>query len=369
MKRLTLLPALLVAAALPARGAASVNQPTAADPTAAWLDSQCRIWGADPSNPWALAHGVETYGAQFKAADGRLAVDVMVDDFLEKRTNGEWFFPTTKNGVPVDPHRDHQVATLVRAGLPYTRTFSPKSAPGEKVALGDLVEQLRKKLDPTAPDLMREGAWTIEALAKVSTGKQASWKNAAGKPVSMAQVMDRAASWITEQHQFLDDARKQGVPMVQKRKQFIWSLPCGGFHHINAAWSWNDSAFRKRHHRDLDTLVQVLLYRLDAESKVYDAALAQAPQYKLQLNVQQLKFYGHWLETVAHLREDGLWPKTMRANAAVARARDRLSQAVASLRDAGVSNRMTELKTAMPQIYLDLIGDSCHALVGWRKAK
>ncbi len=353
----------------PSVGAAKEKSRQAADTTAAWLDSQCRTWGADPKNAWALAHAVEAYGQEFKAADGRLAIDVMVNDYVEKRSDGSWGFPGTKDGVPVEPHKNHQVTTLVRAGVKPTRTFGPKSAPGQQLALSTLIEQLRKGLDPSDTDLLRNDAWTVEALAAVSTGKQASWKNGAGKDVSFAKVMDGAAAWITEQQRFLDEARKQGAPMVQKRKQFIWSLPCGGFHHITAAWSWEDKAFRKRHKNDLDTLVAVLIYRLDAESKVYDAALAQAPQYKLQLNVQQLKFYGHWLETVAHLKEDKLWPRSMQADSAVARARERLAQTVATLEADGVAGRMAQLRTSMPQVHLDLIGDSCHALTGWRESK
>ncbi|MFN7135817.1 MAG: hypothetical protein ACK4N5_27360, partial [Myxococcales bacterium] len=334
--------------------------PARGDATAAWLDHQCRTFGADPGNAWALAHAVEAYGPSFKAADGRPAIDVMVGDYLEKRGDG-WGFPESKGGVPVEPHRNHQTSTLVVAGVPLDRAFTVRAAGGDKVTLETLVRQLAPRASPADPELLRHDAWTVQALAHLAS-KPAG--KAAPQGLDLPAVMDRAVAFVDAQQQFLDEARAQGAPSVPKRKQFIWSLPCGGFHHIQAAWAWDDAAFRKKHQKALDTLVRVMLYRLDAETRVYDEALAQAPQYRLQLLVQKLKFYGHWLETVAHFESDKLWPKSKETAAAKARARALLADTVEALKGERLPERMGELKTAMPQLYLDLIGDSCHALTG-----
>src|SRR5687767_14665227 len=37
----------------------------------------------NPKNPWMLAHGLLAFGKELKASDGRLAIDVIVDDFID----------------------------------------------------------------------------------------------------------------------------------------------------------------------------------------------------------------------------------------------------------------------------------------------
>ena len=44
---------------------------------------------SDPENPWALAHGILAFGPNLKATNGRLAIDVMVEDFAQTEGKGK----------------------------------------------------------------------------------------------------------------------------------------------------------------------------------------------------------------------------------------------------------------------------------------
>ena len=86
-----------VAAAAPAgRAFAGVatpapREPATPDPAVDAVRAEARALLADvidreagdPANPWALAHGILARGRDFRATDGRLAVHVLVDDFLQ----------------------------------------------------------------------------------------------------------------------------------------------------------------------------------------------------------------------------------------------------------------------------------------------
>jgi len=85
------------------------------------------------------------------------------------------------------------------------------------------------------------------------------------------------------------------------------------------------------------------------------------------LAIQDLKFFGHWLEATASLRDNGLMGAS---SADVARAKQGLVEAVERLNGYRAFDLMDEIRKNRKQSYLDLIGDSAHALGGlraWRK--
>src|SRR5512140_622150 len=115
--------------------------PLAPSSTAEQLRALCRTQGANPRNPWALAHGITLEGRGFRASNGRLAAEVIVSDFLRRDETaggrGLYFEPFTADGTPVEPHPALQVKTLVLAGFPLSRKFQAAWGP---VTLGALVE-------------------------------------------------------------------------------------------------------------------------------------------------------------------------------------------------------------------------------------
>ncbi|MGI5864537.1 MAG: hypothetical protein ACOX6T_21155 [Myxococcales bacterium] len=361
------LAASLLAGAPPARTA----RPGSVEAAETWLASLCRTYSADPEIPWALGHGIETFGPKLRASDGRLAIDVMVSDFVERKGVGAqalYRFPPNRGSIPVDPHANHTVMKLVRSQVPMMRVFETKDGP---LALAQLVDSIKRDFRFAPSDeFWREHAWTLMALASSTREDEASWQNRFGETINLAQVLDATVAHLGDQHRFLETALAEGVALVPKRKQFIWNHPCGGLHLVQAAFAWMDQPkFRERHLAAAKTQVDILFYRLDIETRAYDQALDLAPEYALQLNVQRLKFYGHWLETAMHLRELDLWEPTPERLASVAKARKLIAKTVEALREQRVGERMAEFKSVQRQTYFDLIGDSCHAASGLKASR
>jgi hypothetical protein len=349
--------------------AAPVAAPRA-PPPGELLRAQCRTWAAEPKNPWALAHGMALDGRAFKAKDGRAAAEVIVSDFLRRDEapggKGLYFEAFAPDGTPVEPHPALQVKTLLNAGYPLGRKF--KAAWGA-VTLGMLVEDLKRDFRPQQAQ-QPDSAWALDALTRVlSPG--ATFQNGEGTTVAFDAVMDEAFATLELDQAELAAGMKAGLPEVPKRKQGIYTHPCGGFHYVQAVASWaRHASVRKAWGPRLDAQVEVLAYRVDSESRQYEAALASAPQYRLQILVQMVKFHGHFLETLGRLRQENGWRPTPSQQAAVDKARAKLDAAVRQLHEVGAFRDMALLQKQQPQVYLDLIGDACHAAHGldlWAK--
>jgi hypothetical protein len=82
-----------------------------------------------------------------------------------------------------------------------------------------------------------------------------------------------------------------------------------------------------------------------------------------------LKFYGHFLETTARLKTDLNWKPDAAQAQTVAKAKAYLDHTVRELDQDKTFTKMADIKQKQPQVFLDLIGDSCHAshgLDGWQ---
>ncbi len=333
--------------------------------TEARLRTHCRTWASDPSNPWALAHGITLEGRGFQARDKRLAADVIVTGFLRREGTGATqdlrFDPYAADGTPVEPHPALQVKTLLLAGYPLSHSFRTAWGP---VTLGDLVKELKRDFR-TAKALSPQGAWTLDALSRVLSPGD-TFTSGTGDTVRFAAVMDEALTTLEQAQAELLAGLRAGKPEVPKRKQGIYAHPCGGLHYFQAVAGWaRHPTVRKAWGTRLTTQVDVLFYRLESESRQYQAASASAPpEYQLPLLVQQVKFYGHWLETLGRYREETGWKPDAAQARAVSRARELLDGAVRRLDASGAFQHMATHKARQYQLYLDLIGDACHAAHG-----
>ncbi|PTL78234.1 hypothetical protein [Vitiosangium sp. GDMCC 1.1324] len=330
------------------------------------LRVQCRTWAADPKNPWALAHGIALDGRAFKARDGRPAANVILSDFLRREGTGpdmDLRFDTfAPDGTPVEPHPNLLVKTLLLAGYAPSQSFQASGGP---VTLGALVEDLKRDFRRESA-LSPHGAWTLDALSQ-ALPPGATFTNGAGETIHLDAVMDEALALLEHEQAELLAGMKAGLPQVPKRKQGIYAHPCGGLHLFQAVASHaRHAAVRKAWGARLDAQVDVLFYRLGSESRQYDAALTSAPPaYRLPVLVQMVKFYGHFLETLGRYREETGWKPTPEQRQSVEQARALLDGAVRRLEAAGAYRDMESLKATQYQLYLDLIGDSCHAAHGW----
>jgi hypothetical protein len=129
-----------------------------------------------------------------------------------------------------------------------------------------------------------------------------------------------------------------------------------------------DAAQLRRVARQLGALA----FRYEAERATYKSLLASHPQHGLILRVQQLKFFGHLLETLTLARTLAVYRHDTeggrKLDDIVRRAARDLIDVVAELDRGGVFLRLDSIKKEREQTYLDLIGDGCHAVHGLRDA-
>ncbi len=341
------------------------------------LRAQCLVWAADPKNPWALAHGAKTFGASFLASDGRTAAEVIIHDFLLRNQLPDGgvgpgapvgFRRYDVDGTPIEPHSNlNTKALLVDARVPANQRF--KTSWGE-VTLAQLAEatKLGFRHSPQVPQYWGDVGWTLSIFA--ATQKPgATWKTSEGTVISVDQVFDDALAELEKETADLKAGLEQHLPEVAKRKQGVYAHSCGGLHFVQGVLAWaKHPAVRKKWGKRIDAQVAIHFYRLDSERRQYDAAYQQAlagmPQFKLPILVQMVKFYGHWLETAGHFRDDFGWKPSAAQKQDINRAKAYLDVAVRALEEAKAFESMPQLKKTQPQVYLDLIGDSCHAAHG-----
>lgn len=344
---------------------------------AAVLRTQCLLQAADPSNPWALAHGIKTLGPSFLASDGRKAADVIVHDFLLRNTLPDGgpgagapfgFARYGADGTPIEPHTNLNTKALVAdAKMPLSTKF--KTAWGT-VTLQQLVESAKAgyRHSPQVPEYWRDVGWTLSLFA--ATQKPGTtWKTSDGQTISLDQVFDDALTELELETAELKKGLDSHQPQVDKRKQGVYAHSCGGLHFVQGVLAWaRHPAVKKKWGARLDAQIAIHFYRLESERRQYDAAWQQAltsmPQFKLPVLVQMVKFYGHWLETVAHFRDDFGWKPNDAQKQDLNRAKAFLDIAVRALEEQKAFEQMDQLKKTQKQVYLDLIGDSCHAAHG-----
>ena len=103
-----------------------------------------------------------------------------------------------------------------------------------------------------------------------------------------------------------------------------------------------------------------------AERTLYATMRAQVPTLALEMNVQELKFFGHLLETLGEPSLDGLVSDDPALRASLSSLREAsvadLLQTVSRLRALKAYEQLDALRSQKPQLRLDLIGDGCHAI-------
>lgn len=351
------------------------GSPPAKSHSAELLRTHCLLWAADPTNPWALAHGVKTLGPQFLASDGRLATNVIFEDFLKKSEPADGgvalygFPPYGPDGkTPIEPHPGLNLKALLTDA--HVSSSSKVKTPYGVKTLLELVEstKLGFRYAPSVTGYWKNNAWTL-GLFSMTEKPGTKWKTSEGQDISVDKVFDEALTALEADTAELKAAMEKHQPQVDKRKQGIYAHACGGLHFVQGTLGFaRNPEVRKRWGKRIDTQIAIHFYRLESERRQYDAAYQQAlntaPQYKPQILVQMLKFYGHWLETTAHFKEDLGWKPTAAQAIDINRAKAYLDVAVRLLEEAKAFENMKQLREKQYQLYLDLIGDSCHAARG-----
>ncbi len=321
----------------------------------------------DPTNPWAMAHGLLAFGAELKASDGRLAIDVIVQDFarLETVANKKvyGFDVMTEDKTPVEPHPDLLVKAIVEAGVPLSRKFKLNN--GKTVTLQRLVDDAAWALViPRTQKEWQRFAWSL-SLFMQAYGKQGSIKTQSGN-FTVSGLVDRIVFKLEKEQAFLLPAMSEGRPdLVQKRKQGIFAHTCGGLHFVQTAVAGAGRVGNPATMIRAEKQMTAVDFRWDAERRVYREMIRTQPKYRLLLLVQELKFHGHVLETMAQAHEWGVRPADDATRAQARRVAADLIDAIRELTP--MYNAQAKLKESVPQSYYDLIGDGCHAIRGLRQ--
>ena len=155
----------------------------------------------------------------------------------------------------------------------------------------------------TAHDWGRQ-AWTLEGLFVAhEPGTTLQMK---GWSPSYSELVIYSVEALSRLQQFLEGPMDTGHPEhVEKKKQGIYAHTCGGLHFVQAAIR---GANRMGSDRVLDKLrrqLDITRFRFDAERRIYRQTIAEAPKFRTLLLVQEMKFYGHILETFGLAAEWG----------------------------------------------------------------
>lgn len=321
----------------------------------------------DRTNPWAMAHGLLVFGKDMKASDGRLAVDVMVSDFtVSAKSDGRkiYGFPErTASGTPVDPHGNMIVRALLAAGVNEDKKF--KLGTGETITLKRLADDAEwVTAIPTNDKDWHRFAWTHGAILE-RHGASDAIDTKFGKK-TLLELALRAVHHLEEDQQTLTRLRESGHPeQVTKDRTGIFGHPCGGLHFVQttaeAAQQQGDENLLAKVRAQLDTV----LFRWEAERRIYRNFATQRPDVRILILVQELKFYGHILETFALASEQGVVKLSADDKKRLREVAGDLLNTIEAL--SGAYANLDKIKASSAQTYYDLIGDGCHAIRGLRE--
>ncbi|MEM7676049.1 MAG: hypothetical protein AAF449_08605, partial [Myxococcota bacterium] len=187
----------------------------------------------DPTNPWAMAHGLIAFGKDLKTTDGRLAINAIIEDHLISRTEGSYeirfFPPTSSSGNPVEPHPHLMLKAFVDAGVALDRTF--RYADGNitlRQLLDDAIRTLRR---PVHDQDWHRISWLLSTLGAhpPPNGRLMTLQG----PFDFKELSVSAVERLAEDQGFLTPMFRQHRPdLVQKRRQPIYQHSCGGLHFI-----------------------------------------------------------------------------------------------------------------------------------------
>lgn len=333
-----------------------------ADRIRAHLEPVVRTWGLDPDNAWAIGHAVLALGPDAKLPNGAGAVDHIFETWAQ-RSGEAVVFPRTVDGVPVEPHRDLMLKVMVDAGVAPDREVKVAGTPTTVAQLWR-TSTARTWVDATGTSAasFNDLAWTLHGVSAWSP-PDLRW-TAEGRQASVDGLTHAVVQTLVADTAFMAHAHKAGQPL-EKRGQGIFAYTCGGAHFLQAAAHAVARGFGERGDGDiLRAQAELMNWRFDEELRITDEAIEGHPEYALLLQVQRLKFVGHYLETIHRLAALGFLEVNDANRERAQRARVELGRTVDRLRAMGVYDRMPSIRAEREQTYLDLVGDSAHAIRG-----
>lgn len=320
----------------------------------------------DPSQPWALAHGLLVFGEDLKLAGGDRALDRLVSDNLPP---GELRFPSNRGATPVDAHPGLILKTLLELGLPPEHSFTRKE--GGTVTLKALRDAFVAAWTPTlgGADAFKNEAWGLEVLAAADRATPALRTRALEVLVSNQAYFEAWAPGAKPK-----PFRKASVRGADGRTlpAAIHRYYCGGFHLFQAVQRLHGAKAPPTLARQYVLLLLRLKLETDYWKRVQKKIEARPGAKRGSLIqvflAQRLKLQGHALETYLRAVAQGAAPLGADERAALKAGFVELTKTVQALVGTGVYDQLPALALSKPQLYRDLVGDSAHALHAYRLA-
>lgn len=326
--------------------------------------------GRDPKNPWAVAHGLLARGPDMQLADGRPAVDALFADAAEIVTLGGHAllqFPAERAELLVEPHTALQLKNMAEIGVSPAREVS---VAGQRRAVADLyratlvgswIDVASNKASFRSPD---DVGWLVQALATWAPGPELRWRATNGGEQDLRLLTRFAVGALVKETAFLAEAMQAGQGF-ERKGQGIFRYTCGGAHLLQgAAYAVARGFGGEQERAAMEAQARLHLWRFPREQAITDNAIQRAPEHRLRLLSQRLKFAGHALESAEKLRILGLLPAGDAEHAVLEEMARSIVATTRTLREGGAFAKLDEIRAANPQLYLDLVGDSAHALRG-----
>jgi hypothetical protein len=327
-------------------------------------------FAGDPENPWAIAHGVLARGPDFRLSDGREAIPYVFSTYGELHDVGGRSlvgFPKQLGEKRVEPHVDLLLKNLGEVGVPVDRVFSVS---GASVTMADLYRYtlLKTYLDAKTNHASfaspNDTPWTLQALAQWCPGDELQWVSLDGTPMDLDDLASFVAAVITQESAWMFERMQKGQKF-EKQGQNLFNYTCGGAHLLQGAALAVARGFGSpKARKAVEAQVPLWFYRLPIELSQYDTVLQRNPAELVRLLAQRLKFLGHFLESLSKMAAMGLYTASDDQATLLEGAAQNLALTVDALQKKGVFDGLAALRTKDEQLYLDLVGDSAHAIRG-----
>lgn len=323
----------------------------------------------DPANPWAIGHGLVARGPDLVLSNGQPAVEWLFAEYGEVYTvDGAALlrFPESRGEVRVEPHADLLLKAMTEVGVAPDR---PVRVQGRAFTVADLWRGslLRSYLVPAtnhsrykSPD---DVAWSLQGLAAWAPPGLA-WQAADGTPMTLEDLSQFGLAVLFKETRFLADSLRSGQPF-RRQGQGVFRYTCGGAHLLQGVGLAVARGYGGQQGRQVLAEQGVLmLHRFPGEAAITRQAYEAMPEHRDQLAVQRLKFAGHYLESMSKLQAWGLWQPRPADLAVLQAAAEEVVTATGLLRERGLLDDLDAVRARDEQLYLDLVGDSAHAVAG-----
>jgi hypothetical protein len=317
-----------------------------------------RRWAGAPDDPWAVCHGVRGVGRDFAMADGRRAVDWLLESQLATKTvNGKEYL-----AFPIDTeiHPNSFLKTFLEAGVPQDYTFAHR---WKRRTLREVVEGAHALFrQAEVIDLPNMLPWTLIAFSRTTTPLKSRWTNAWGEPVDLDKVVESALRLLEQASLPLMQSMREDRPETGRAP--VHTFTCGGTHMVygilsavHAGYAGRDRVERTR--QQMDLLVWRLRADLDLIDRFYKDRASQPGAYWYEIDAK-VKLLGHGEECVALATQRGVVklgePQRERVRAA--------EQSLRRMLDEMETRNMAEARDINRELFRQLIGDACHARHG-----